>query len=179
MMTFKERIEREKNNLTGMVLYYDRGLFFNLVDRSGYAFHTRIKPFKVHVKTLKGLDEPYVTLGVPVSKKDEYLKDISFEDDGIACITAHLEEPIDEKMYQMWKKHVIELDQNEKRTKVQTIPTEIEISKENSTSTENKTLPFLKDCLSEIQTLNIATMTPMEAMIFLNQLQVKLRNVKL
>ena len=182
-MTFKERIDREKDNLTRMFLYYDRGLFFNLVERSAYAFHTRIKPFKVHVKTLKGLDAPYVTLGFPVNKKDVYLKALSYDDDGIGCITACLEEPVDENAYQAWKKHIIEQDLYEKRMAQPTFTAVLDKANEDFSSTstqeENENLSLVRQCLSEVQSLNIATMTPMETMMFLNGLQIKLKNVKL
>lgn len=158
-MTFKERIDNEKNNLERMFLYYDRGLFFSLVERSAYAFHTRIKPFKANIKSLKGLHEPYVTLGFPVNKKDEYLNGLSYEDDGQGCITVKLDEPIDENAFQAWKKHIME---------------------QNLTVHKNEdNNSLLRQCLLEVQTLNIAAMTPMDAIMFLNSLQVKLKNVKL
>ena len=87
-MTFKERIDNEKDNLTKIVLYNDRGLFFNLVERSAYAFVTRIKPFKVHVKTLKGLDMPYVYIGVPVEKQNKYLEGLTVTKDDQGNVTA-------------------------------------------------------------------------------------------
>ena len=89
-MTFKERLDKERDNHAKIILFNDGGLFFNLVERSAYAFHTRIKPFKVHVKTLKGLDEPFVSIGVPVEKIDEYLQGLTIEADGPGNISAHL-----------------------------------------------------------------------------------------
>lgn len=179
-MTFKERICKENGNLTKMFLYYDKGLFFNLVEHSAYAFHTRIKPFKVHVKTLKGLDAPYVTLGFPVSKKDEYLKNLSFDDDGQGCITVSLEEPVNENAFQAWKKHIIEKDMHEKGLAQQPAAIIHDVACEDvpdSKDDENRLL--IRKFFQEVQSLNLAAMTPMEAMLFLNNLQIKLKNVTL
>lgn len=179
-MTFKERIYKEKGNLTKMFLYYDKGLFFNLVEHSAYAFHTRIKPFKVHVKTLKGLDAPYVTLGFPVSKKDDYLKNLSINDDGQGCITVSLEEPINENAFQAWKKHVIEKDMHEKGLTQQPPVIIHDVACEDMADKkddENRLL--VNQYFLEVQSLNLAAMTPMEAMLFLNNLQIKLKNVTL
>lgn len=179
-MTFSERIQKENNNHSKIFLYYDRGLFFNLVNQSAYAFHTRIKPFKVHVKTLKNHNAPYVTLGFPVSKKNDYLDGLSWEDDGIGCITVTLEEKIDERAYQAWKEHII--NQYKQETKEQYLQEESLFDltcKEMAEENNNEELLFVKQCLKEIQTLNIAAMTPMQTMLFLNDLHGKLKNVKL
>ena len=179
-MTFKERISKEKDNLTKIFLYYDRGLFFNLVERSAYAFHTRVKQFKVHVKSLKGVDEPYVALGFPVNTKNTYLKGLSFEDDGKGCITVNLDEPINENAYQTWKKHIIEQHLYQKGMKLPTNPILQNLYDDGLTTHEDENSDsMVRQCLSEVQALNIAAMTPMEAMMFLNSLQVKLKNVKL
>ena len=177
-MTFKERIDNEKDNLTKIVLYNDRGLFFNLVERSAYAFCTRIKPFKVHVKTLKDLKDPFVSIGVPVEKKEEYLKDLAVTTDDNGNITALLKEPIDEKAFQAWKKHVIEQKEKENVAKAQQ-----DISPANSEDQDKPEIrndcidPVIRQCLQELKALNIASMTPMEAMIYLNSVQQKLKDV--
>lgn len=177
-MTFKERIDNEKDNLTKIVLYNDRGLFFNLVERSAYAFCTRIKPFKVHVKTLKDLKDPFVSIGVPVEKKEEYLKDLAVTTDDNGNITALLKEPIDEKVFQAWKKHVIEQKGKENVAKAQQ-----DISPANSEDQDKPEIrndginPVIRQCMQELKALNIASMTPMEAMIYLNSVQQKLKDV--
>ena len=177
-MTFKDRIDNEKDNLTKIVLYNDRGLFFNLVERSAYAFCTRIKPFKVHVKTLKDLKDPFVSIGVPVEKKEEYLKDLAVTTDDNGNITALLKEPIDEKAFQAWKKHVIEQKEKENVAKAQQ-----DISPANSEDHDKPEIrndginPVIRQCMQELKALNIASMTPMEAMIYLNSVQQKLKDV--
>lgn len=177
-MTFKERIDNEKDNLTKIVLYNDRGLFFNLVERSAYAFCTRIKSFKVHVKTLKGLNDPFVSIGVPVEKKDEYLQGLTVTTDDNGNVTALLKEPIDENAFQAWKKHIIEQKGKEDAAKMQYDAFPANSVHEDAPEIRDDGInPFIRQCLQEIKTLNIASMTPMEAMICLNSVQQRLKGV--
>ncbi len=177
-MTFKERIDNEKDNLTKIVLYNDRGLFFNLVERSAYAFCTRIKSFKVHVKTLKGLDDPFVSIGVPVDKKDEYLQGLIVTTDDSGNVTALLKDTIDENAFQAWKKHIIEQKGKENAAKMQQDVLSADSVHEDAPEIRNDGInPVIRQCLQEIKTLNIASMTPMEAMIYLNSVQQRLKGV--
>lgn len=178
-MTFAERIQLENDNLTKIILHNDRGLFFCLVERSAYAFCTRIRPFKVHVKSLKGLSEPYVSIGVPTSKIDEYLKDLSVNKDNPEYITALLKEPIDKLAFQSWKKHVIEQSQTQnnlitlsKTEHSQIVPKETDEGQKHRDS-------YVDDIIKEVRALNLASMTPMEAMLYLNNLQIRLKNTSL
>ncbi|MBR2114117.1 MAG: hypothetical protein IJ929_05555 [Prevotella sp.] len=178
-MTFKERINNEKDNLTKIVLYNDKGLFFNLVERSAYSFCTRIKSFKVHVKTLKGLDMPYVSIGVPVEKVDEYLNDLTVTKDDQGNVTALLAEPIDENAFQAWKKHVIEQKEIERTNETIPVNELHSDSQKESSNKQDENTSFIRNCFMEVKTLNLASMTPMEAMLFLNELQIKLKNIDL
>ncbi len=178
-MTFKERINNEKDNLTKIVLYNDKGLFFNLVERSAYSFCTRIKSFKVHVKTLKGLDMPYVSIGVPVEKVDEYLNGLTITKDDQGNVTALLAEPIDENAFQAWKKHVIEQKETEKANEAIPVLGVYSNSQKETLNKQNDNTSFVRNCFMEVKTLNLASMTPMEAMLFLNELQMKLKNIDL
>lgn len=178
-MTYKERIDREKDNLNTIILHSDGGLFYNLYERSAYAFNTRIKPFKVHVKTLKALPSPYISIGVPTSKVDEYLKELELSKDNPEYLVATLKEPIDENAFQAWKKHFIEQKEIEKAS--ETIPV-LNVHSDSQTETPTKkdeNISFVRNCFMEVKTLNLASMTPMEAMLFLNELQIKLKNIDL
>ena len=178
-MTFKERIDNEKDNLTKIVLYNDRGLFFNLVERSAYAFCTRIKPFKVHVKTVKGLDAPFVSIGVPVDKVDEYLSNLTVTKDDSGNVTALLTEPVDENAFQAWKKHIIE-QKNAAKIKYEALALPADSVHEDAPEeVQSCNNIILRQCLQEVKTLNIASMTPMEAMLYLNSLQQKLKDVNI
>ena len=174
-MTFKERLNREKDNHSAIILFNDRGLFYNVLERSAYAFHTRIRPFKVHIKTLKGLDDPFVSIGVPVDQIDTYLKSLNFTTDGQGNVTAQLDKAIDEKDFQEWKKHILD-NYNEKKEKAENTFILEEQIEDTDKQEENI---ILRQCFQEVKTLNIASMTPMEAMLYLNSLQQELKNVEL
>ena len=174
-MSFKERLNREKDNHSAIILFNDRGLFYNVLERSAYAFHTRIRPFKVHVKTLKDLDDPFVSIGVPVAQKDTYLKFLNFTTDDQGNVTAQLDKTIDEKDFQEWKKHILD-NYNEKKEKAEKTFILEEQIEDTDKQEENI---ILRQCFQEVKTLNIASMTPMEAMLYLNSLQQKLKNVEL
>jgi hypothetical protein len=178
-MTYKERLNNEKDNLTKIILYDDKGLFLQAVERSAYAFHTRIKPFKVHVKTLKDFDGYYMEIGVPSGKVDTYLSGLTVNKEANGIITAILDEPIDENAFQAWKKHIIEqMNAAKIKSEALALPTDSihEDAPEVVQSCDNI---ILRQCLQEVKTLNIASMTPMEAMLYLNSLQQKLKDVNI
>ena len=164
-MTIRERLEKEKDNLTKIILFYDRGLFYNCVEKSAYAFHTQIKPFKIHVKTLKGFEEPYISLGVPADKIDSYLQGYEFEKDENDNIIARLRKPIDTNVFLLWKQNIITKHDDVKKNK------QISNQKEDEI--------IISQCLHEIKTLNIASMTPMEAMNVLNNLHQRIKNISI
>lgn len=176
-MTFKERLNREKDNHSAIILFNDRGLFYNVLERSAYAFHTRIRPFKVHVKTVNGIDEPFVRIGVPAAQKDEYLKFLKFTTDDQGNVIAQLNETIDETDFQEWKKCILEnyVEKKDKNGK----PFILEKHKEMPEKQENEEILLLKQYFQEVKMLNIASMTPMESMLYLNEFQQKLKNIKL
>lgn len=178
-MTYKERIDREKDNLNTIILHSDGGLFYNLYERSAYAFNTRIKPFKVHVKTLKALSSPYISIGVPTSKVDEYLKDFELSKDNPEYLVATLKEPIDENAFQAWKKHFIEQKEIERTNETIPVNELHSDSQKESSNKQDENTSFVRNCFMEVKTLNLASMTPMEAMLFLNELQIKLKNIDL
>ena len=179
-MTFKERLDREKDNLTKIVLYNDRGLFFNLVERSAYAFCTRIKKSKAQVKSVKNIPFPFISIGVLRDKKDEYLQGLDVNTDDNGNVTALLKEPIDENAFQAWKKYIIEQDKGKDadKTAQHTIPADTAHNDASDVrNDDNDTI--LRQCLQEVKALNIASMTPMEAMLYLNSLQQKLKDVNI
>jgi hypothetical protein len=133
----------------------------------------------VHVKTLKALPSPYISIGVPTSKVDEYLKGLELSKDNPEYLVATLKEPIDENAFQAWKKHFIEQKEIEKTS--ETIPV-LDDHRDSQTETPTKkdeNITFVRTCFQDVKMLNLASMTPMEAMLFLNELQMKLKNIEL
>ena len=174
-MTYKEKVEREKENSNKIVLYPEGSLFLNAFERSAYAFCYCIKAFKVNVKMLKSLEEPCVNVGFPTSKLDEYFKGYKIEK-GDDCYIIPLDEEIDEADFKLWKASIIEeYIQNQKGSeedeKIQTKNTEF-IQKEM-----NGEMQVIQKCIKDIKELNMAMMTPMEAMNFLSNIQGRLKNI--
>ncbi len=178
-MTYKERIDREKDNLNTIILHSDGGLFYNLYERSAYAFNTRIKPFKVHVKTLKALSSPYISVGVPTSKVNDYLNGLELSKDNPEYLVAILKEPIDENAFQAWKKHFIEQKEKEKTSETTPVIDLHSDSQKETPCKQDENTSLVRNCFMEVKTLNLASMTPMETMMFLNELQMKLKNIDL
>lgn len=173
-MTFIERLKLENNNTEKIIFFNDKGLFYNLLERSAYAFCTRIKPFKVNVKQLKGIDNPFVSIGVPAGKTDNYLHEFSYEKDEQKNIIVHLNEPINEQDFILWKENIIE--QNINNNKI-TEPLEIGSDKPQLRKLPIKDYGIIRQCFQEVKLLNLASITPMDAILFLNNLQQQLKNI--
>ena len=63
-MTQKEILEREAHN-TDSIWFYLEGAFYKAYERSAFAFHTRVKEFKVLRKESKTLGRDILYLGFP------------------------------------------------------------------------------------------------------------------
>lgn len=181
MKTYRERIERERNNLSQIIIYSDGGLFCNVYERSAYAFYTNIKPFKVHVKTLKGLEHPYVTLGFPVKSKDEYFQVFTLTEENLDVCCAALKTPIDEAEYQKWKDKMIAHAETTRKVAQDNNSLFHDVACEDMPLvTEHRDDDkIIRQCFQEVKALNIASITPMEAMLYLNNLQQKLKNISI
>ncbi len=170
-MTFAERLRIEEDNSNKIFLYNDKGLFYNAVEKSAFLFCTKIKPFKINIKMLKGLQTPFVSIGVPVSKTSSYLKDYSYETDKQGNIVVTLTENINISAYDSWKKEL--LLKNEQNKNLDTFS--IDDNKKDTENTEN--LIILKRVIQNIQSLDLASMTPMDSIVCLNNLQKQVRGI--
>ena len=90
-------------------------------------------------------------------------------------MTAQLDKTIDEKDFQEWKKLILDNYNDKKEKAEKTFILEEQI--ENTDKQEENII--LRQYFQEVKTLNIASMTPMETMLYLDNLQHKLKNVKL
>ena len=134
----------------------------------------------MHVKTLKGLDKPFVYIGVPVDKTDEYLEGLTSEKDDQGNIIAQLKEPIDKHAFLAWKEHIINQNKQDKpATEAESSLFQYVACEENPKERHASDETFLRQYFQEIKQLNIASMTPMDAMLYLNDLQQKLKNINL
>ena len=168
-MTLKERVRREEGNHDSMIVYADGGLFYNLYERSAYAFCTRIKSFKVNVKTIQGLDAPFVSIGVPVNRKEEYLPDLAADPDDEKCFRIRLKDPVDEESFIKWKNLAVSNDEEIRRLR--------HVKRRGVPEPDNTDYTTVRHCIIEIKGLNMASMTPMDAMNFLHTMQERLKDI--
>ncbi len=169
-MTYKERVELEKDNLNSIILHIDGGLFFKLYEHSAYAFCTRIKPYKVRVETTKTLLRPFLSVGVPVSKAVEKLSGYEISQDNPHYWVAKLQEPVDENIFQAWREHIL------KQNSVgEGVPSTEDVPQKYKE--KDKKASILQRCFNEVKTLDLASMTPLEALLFLNSLQKKIKSL--
>ena len=104
---------------------------------------------------------------------------MTFEKDEQGNVIAHLTESIDERAFLAWKEHIINQRNNNNFT------TEAEISsfplaaREELADKPTENNIIIRQCLQEVKQLNIASMTPMEALLYLNNLQKKLKDINL
>lgn len=180
-MTYLEKISIEKNNSHEIRLYPEGSLFLNAFEKSAYAFCYHIKAFKVNVKTLKSLTTPFVSIGFPTSKKDEYLKGYTTKNEN-DCIVIQLDEQIDEKDFQKWKASIIEeynlKNKNQENYENKNLLETQKATSFNERMEENVNLS-LRMFVKEIKELNLAMMTPMDSLNFLSDLQKRIKNSNL
>ena len=168
-MTIKERVQREESNHDSMIVYADGGLFYNLYERSAFAFCTRIRSFKVNVKTIQGIDAPFVSIGVPVNRKEEYLAGLAPDPNEEKCFHIRLNDSVDEKSFVKWKNLAIRNDEEKKRLR--------HVNRKGVPEPGDTDYMTVRHCIIEIKELNMASMTPMDAMNFLHTMQAKLKDI--
>lgn len=69
-MTKLEICEIEDAN-PGVVYLYPEGSFFKAYQRSAWLLCSRVHPFKVSARPLKGLDGPLLSVGFPLPEKPQ------------------------------------------------------------------------------------------------------------
>lgn len=56
----------------GQVNLYREGSFYKAYQKSAWLLCTQVHPFKVSVRSLKGLDGPLLSVGFPISSLDKF-----------------------------------------------------------------------------------------------------------
>ena len=181
-MTYKERIDKEDRNHNCLILYKE-GIFFKAYEQSAYVCHTRIAPFQLKVKTLKDVEQPYITLGFPQSQQEKYLSGLRIIEENPEYLIAELPEPINKDAFVSWKLGVL---QEFAKTVMASAATQEPSSDagegaerpdaqpERELTEENAALAAL---LNKVLDLNLAAMTPMAAFNFLYQFQTDLKQI--
>lgn len=175
-MTYKERIDKEDRNHNCLILYKE-GIFFKAYEQSAYVFHTRIQPFQLKVKTLKDVEQPYITLGFPQSQQEKYLSGLRIIEENPEYLIAELPEPINKDAFVSWKSGVLTSATTQEPSsdagegaKYPDAQPERELTEENAA---------LAALLNKVLDLNMAAMTPMTAFNFLYQFQTDLKEISL
>ena len=175
-MTYKERIDKEDRNHNCLILYKE-GIFFKAYEQSAYAFHTRIQPFQLKVKTLKDVERPYITLGFPQSQREKYLSDLKVIEENPEYLIAELSEPINKDAFVSWKSGVLSSTATQEPSSEAGEGAERPDARpERELTEENAALAAL---LNKVLDLNMAAMTPMTAFNVLYQFQTDLKQISL
>lgn len=75
-MTKLEICEMEDAN-PGQVYLFPEGAFYKAYQKSAWLLCTRVHPFKVSARPLKGLDGPLLSVGFPQSSLDKFSAGLS------------------------------------------------------------------------------------------------------
>jgi hypothetical protein len=70
-MTKLEIYQLEQQN-DGKVYLFREGMFYKAYERSAYLLCTRVQPFKVSARPLKGLNEPLISVGFPMASLEKF-----------------------------------------------------------------------------------------------------------
>lgn len=65
----------------GQVFLYPEGSFYKAYQKSAWLLCTKVHPFKVSARQLKGLDGPLLSVGFPMSSLDKFSAGLTAEED--------------------------------------------------------------------------------------------------
>lgn len=102
-MTKLEIVAIENNN-KGVVNLYTEGAFYKAYQQSAFILCTNsMFPFKVSVKSLKGLDGLLLSIGFPVTSLEKWTVGSEVEVISDKCLRVHFSFPIDLSGYESWR----------------------------------------------------------------------------
>ena len=102
-MTKLEIVDRERRS-DGTVLLYPEGMFYKAYEQSAFILCTKVHPFKVSVRELKGMDGSLVSVGFPQSSLPRWTAEASVEPYGDGVMAVHLPGDIDLSGFAEWKR---------------------------------------------------------------------------
>lgn len=189
-MTVKEKVLREKENTDKILLYTDGGKFTRAYERSAFAFSKKVHQFEVLSALNKELNEVIVYIGFPTETLSSRVKNYTTEviSDKESMFSVELEKPIDLDKFENWKIQMIEESEKRKKQKTE------EAAPKKDEKERNKTKEGKKDAadttqrvpeavapaaseevIQEILSVNLLKFSPIEALVFLGDIQAKLR----
>ena len=189
-MTVKEKVLREKENTDKILLYTDGGKFTRAYERSAFAFSKKVHQFEVLSARNKELNEVIVYIGFPTETLSSRVKNYTTEviSDKESMFSVELEKPIDLDKFENRKIQMIEESEKRKKQKTE------EAAPKKDEKERNKTKEGKKDAadttqrvpeavapaaseevIQEILSVNLLKFSPIEALVFLGDIQAKLR----
>ena len=173
MASIDRIIARESDNTTYIHLYRV-GLFYRAFQRSAYLFQTQVRNFKAVKKFYKTTGSDAVIIGFPSVMLDEL-----FPKGGVETVAeGYLRipcDPVDTAAYQVWfatVRHAPEkVKKFERAAELQT-----RMLAEKPAPPPSETRKSLREAvLQEVETFAIENATPLDCMMFLNELKRKLK----
>ena len=181
-MDINEKLEKEKQNLSAVILYGDKSNFLHAYEHSAFAFVTFIRRFKpVVVRRKDGVVYCYV--GFQADRLSGYLegKGLSVQrDEGNGTVTIQLTQGFSDEDFQRWKNVTIVENLKEKGSiKEENIPVNVTpVDTHNSqtvkTAAEEKNPE--NPLADEICSLQLSKMSPIKALNYLVRLQKRLQH---
>lgn len=101
-MTQKEILELEESNRDSIYLHLE-GTFYKAYERSAFAFHTRVREFRVLRKESKTLGRDILYLGFPQVALERNAQSLLLTEFGEKVFRAVLPKPLDENEFLAWR----------------------------------------------------------------------------
>lgn len=182
-MTSKEIFENEQGN-TEQIRLYAEGLFWKAYERSAYACCTQLRGFKPTKKYIKAMDGEIVSIGFPQTSLSTLVDEEQIVERGEKSVVIKCMEPIDEKMFVVWKNHLPLTASAVSAKKVSPadssdplIPDCSEESSPVDTASPSPRMAadehpsYASAVVERIRSYNLAEHTPMETMLFVSELK--------
>ena len=103
IMTKFEICKIEETN-QGQVYLYPEGLFYKAYQKSAWLLCTRVYPFELSSRPLKGLEGPLLSVGFPQSSLEKFAAGLALEENlQLGCKLLSFSEAVDFSGYQQWR----------------------------------------------------------------------------
>lgn len=168
-MTAKGIMELERENLNTIILLRE-GIFWKAYEKSAYAFHHQIQPYKLSKKYVPSVNGELVSLGFPTGATDNILsgRKVLLTEDYKMIIES---ETIDIAAFETWKEQIplmapIVKDGVAREGVVTMTRTAPQVTQPHSTD--------IARIIESIRLFNLESKTPVECMLFLMDIKKQL-----
>jgi hypothetical protein len=166
-MTVKEILEMESSKgPVPVLLLFREGIFLKAYEASAYLFHRFVKNYEVKAIYYKNINRSLLSIGFPSHRLDALV-----EEYGLAC------QP-DEKnnAYRLTSGRFCFSEEEYQHFKEMHAAFSLSVSTKKAASSPPQSINRPEtDILDRLRQFNLASSTPMECMLFLNELKLSLR----